>query len=108
MLTLIQLFLKCMFLKFGIFFCSFGDGMQYPVQMKHFPGNIGNTSNYESMGNSCSLDKIGTSQNNETHELTKNLLNQSAGHMEDKSTTANESIKTDNKSLAVETSISMS
>lgn len=80
--------------------------MQYPVQMKHFPGNIGNTSNYESMGNSCSLDKIGTSQNNETNDLTKNLLNQSTGHMEDKST--NELNEIDNKNLAVGTSLSMS
>lgn len=97
-----------MFLKLEIFFCSFGDGMQYPVQMKHFPGNIGNTSNYESMGNSCSLDKIGTSQNNETNDLMKNLLNHTAGHTEDKSTTSNKLNETDNKNVTVETSLSMS
>lgn len=91
-----------------MFLCSFGDGMQYPVEMKHFPGNIGNTSNYESMGNSCSLDKIGTSPNNETNDLTKNLLNQSPGHhMEDKSTPINEMNEIDNSNLPVETSLSI-
>lgn len=48
--------------------------MQYPVQIKHFPGNIGNTSNYESMGNSYSLNKFDNAQTNDTNDSRKNLL----------------------------------
>lgn len=48
--------------------------MQYPVQIKHFPGNIGNTSNYESMGNSYSLNKFESTSTNETNDSRKNLL----------------------------------
>lgn len=38
-----------------------GDGVQYPVQIKHLPGNVGggvgqHPSNYESCGNSVSLN----------------------------------------------------
>lgn len=56
--------------------------MQYPVQIKHFPGNIGQPSNYESMGNSYSLNKFDATQTNETNDSSKNLLNEggSAGH----------------------------
>lgn len=54
---------------------SFGDGVQYPVQIKHFPGNIGHPSNYESMGNSYSLNKFDATQtNNETNDSRKMLL----------------------------------
>lgn len=54
---------------------SFGDGVQYPVQIKHFPGTIGNTSNYESMGNSYSLNKFEpNTANTETNDSQKNLL----------------------------------
>lgn len=62
---------------------SFGDGVQYPVQMKHFPGNVvGNTSNYESMGNSYTLNKFETNANQTTdsNDSRKNLLNQNAGY----------------------------
>lgn len=57
---------------------SFGDGVQYPVQIKHFPGNVGNTSNYESMGNSYTLNKFEpiSPQTNDTNDSRKNLLNQ--------------------------------
>lgn len=48
--------------------------MQYPVQIKHFPGNIGNTLNYESMGNSYSLNKFESTSTNETNDSRKNLL----------------------------------
>lgn len=75
---------------------SFGDGVQYPVQIKHFPGNIGHsTSNYESMGNSYSLNKFdpvaaaaaaaastasSTAIQIEPNDSQKNLLQQSTGH----------------------------
>lgn len=82
---------------------SFGDGVQYPVQIKHFPGNIGHsTSNYESMGNSYSLNKFdptasgsmattttvasaaatasSTAIQIEPNDSQKNLLQPSAGH----------------------------
>lgn len=74
---------------------SFGDGVQYPVQIKHFPGNIGHsTSNYESMGNSYSLNKFdpassaattaaaasSTTIQIEPNDSQKNLLQPGAGH----------------------------
>lgn len=71
---------------------SFGDGVQYPVQIKHFPGNIGHSSsNYESMGNSYSLNKFdpeaasasavaaSTAVQIEPNDSQKNLLQQSIG-----------------------------
>lgn len=67
---------------------SFGDGVQYPVQIKHFPGNIGHsTSNYESMGNSYSLNKFdpatpSTAIQIEPNDSQKNLLQASNGHDE--------------------------
>lgn len=59
---------------------SFGDGVQYPVQIKHFPGNIGNASNYESMGNSYSLNKFESTPTNDTHDSRKNLLVNNQNH----------------------------
>lgn len=75
---------------------SFGDGVQYPVQIKHFPGNIGHsTSNYESMGNSYSLNKFdpatstgataaatpsSTAIQIEPNDSQKNLLQPGSGH----------------------------
>lgn len=66
---------------------SFGDGVQYPVQIKHFPGNIGQTSNYESMGNSYSLNKFDATQTNtETNDSRKQLLlNQSNANYQEAS-----------------------
>lgn len=78
---------------------SFGDGVQYPVQIKHFPGSIGHsTSNYESMGNSYSLNKFdpassatvaaaaastaasSTTIQIEPNDSQKNLLQAASGH----------------------------
>lgn len=76
---------------------SFGDGVQYPVQIKHFPGNIGHSpSNYESMGNSYSLNKFdpassatvattaaaasSTAIQIEPNDSQKNLLQPGSGH----------------------------
>lgn len=77
---------------------SFGDGVQYPVQIKHFPGNIGHsTSNYESMGNSYSLNKFDPASSGtvatvtaaaasstaiqiEPNDSQKNLLHPGSGH----------------------------
>lgn len=68
--------------------------MQYPVQIKHFPGSIGNTSNYESMGNSYSLNKI---EPNDTNGSRKNLLNQNAGYREPTQPTTNEHVNSIDK-----------
>lgn len=64
--------------------------MQYPVQIKHFPGNVANTSNYESMGNSYSLNKFegNTAQTNDTNDSRKNLLTQNAGYRDGASATS--------------------
>lgn len=68
-------------MKYCVILFSFGDGVQYPVQIKHFPGNIGHTSNYESMGNSYSLNKFEENRTHESNDLRKNLLpNQNAAY----------------------------
>lgn len=82
---------------------SFGDGVQYPVQIKHFPGNIGNTSNYESMGNSYSLNKFDNAQPNDTNDSRKNLLlNQSAGFHDATQPNTNEHVISVDRQLSSE------
>lgn len=67
---------------------SFGDGVQFPVQIKHLPGNVGNAStNYESMGNSVSLNKFETIHIDESSDMRNNVVaNQNGAIVEVKQT----------------------
>lgn len=54
---------------------SFGDGVQYPVQINHLPENVNHTSNsnsnYESMGSSVPLDKHDSVHNDDARDQPK-------------------------------------
>lgn len=59
---------------------SFGDGVQYPVAMKHCPGANGIPATYESMGNSCSMNK--SEQTESSNHITIDLSNQNADRID--------------------------
>lgn len=59
------------------------------------------------MGNSLSLNKFETTQNNDPNDLTKNLLNQTAGQVEAKPPTIHENNEIDDKNLPADAALNV-